>query len=99
MSTINYCSGTYTVPYSSHHCGWCGDWHSGRCPRVRAIEYWPNGTVKRVEFYDDYHPWRPAPVPYNPWPNPWPRPQPPYLPYWDVNKTEAEKALYRAFGK
>lgn len=24
--------------------------HSGACPRVRAIEYHPNGTVKRIEF-------------------------------------------------
>ena len=36
-------------------CPWCsGPWnkvyHSGVCPRVRAIEYHPNGTVKRIEF-------------------------------------------------
>lgn len=31
-------------------CGWCNGYHSGRCPKVKAIEYHPNGTVKRVEF-------------------------------------------------
>ena len=25
-------------------------WHQGACPKVKAIEYHPNGTVKRVEF-------------------------------------------------
>lgn len=32
-------------------CPWCGPvWHSGMCPRVEAIEYHQNGTIKRVEF-------------------------------------------------
>lgn len=33
-------------------CGYCGLIHlgGGRCPSVKAIEYYPNGTVKRVEF-------------------------------------------------
>lgn len=35
-------------------CRWCSDdqhmtWHTP-CPRVAAIEYHPDGTVKRVEF-------------------------------------------------
>ena len=34
-------------------CPWCSDHHSGRCPMVKAIEYHPNGTVKRVEFVSD----------------------------------------------
>ena len=36
-------------------CPWCSStysatFHSGRCPKVRAIEYHPDGRVKRVEF-------------------------------------------------
>lgn len=37
-------------------CPWCSEgavtvYHFGEaCPRVKAIEYYPNGTIKRVEF-------------------------------------------------
>lgn len=31
-------------------CQWCGLIHGPRCPTVKAIEYHPDGTVKRVEF-------------------------------------------------
>lgn len=31
-------------------CGYCGVVHGPRCPYVQAIEYYPDGTVKRVEF-------------------------------------------------
>lgn len=34
-----YCSGPYKAVF-----------HDGVCPRVSAIEYHPDGTVKRVEF-------------------------------------------------
>lgn len=27
--------------------------HGGSCPKVRAIDYYPNGSVKRVEFKCD----------------------------------------------
>lgn len=42
-------------------CGYCnGGLHGGSvCPRIAAIEYHPNGTVKRVEL----HPVEPAPSP------------------------------------
>ncbi|HEU4635426.1 MAG TPA: hypothetical protein VFS41_04565 [Edaphobacter sp.] len=33
-------------------CQWCGMIHNGTCPKVSAIEYHPNGAVKRVEFHD-----------------------------------------------
>jgi hypothetical protein len=39
---------TGTVSMST--CPHCGGWHNGACPQVRAIEYWPNGSVKRVEY-------------------------------------------------
>lgn len=42
-------SGTVTVS----SCQWCGMIHlgSGICPDVKAIEYYPDGAIKRVEFY------------------------------------------------
>lgn len=33
-----------------HTCRWCNGLHTGTCPKVKAIEYHPNGAVKRVEF-------------------------------------------------
>ena len=44
-------------------CPYCGAVHvTGRCPAVKAIEYHPDGTTKRVEF------WGPPgmPLAYNP---------------------------------
>jgi hypothetical protein len=32
-------------------CGYCGMVHGPRCPSVKAIEFHPNGSVKRVEFF------------------------------------------------
>lgn len=31
-------------------CGFCGKMHGVRCPEVKAIEYYENGTIKRVEY-------------------------------------------------
>ena len=31
-------------------CKWCSETHRGMCPRVKTIEYYETGTVKRVEF-------------------------------------------------
>ena len=41
--------------FSSLPCRWCSTestwiYHSGPCPHIKAIEYFPDGTVKRVEF-------------------------------------------------
>lgn len=33
-------------------CGHCGMTHIGPCPRIKAIEYYPNGTMKRVEYHE-----------------------------------------------
>ncbi len=38
-----------TVPLPGT-CRWCGFVHGPRCPAVAAIEFHPDGTVKRVEF-------------------------------------------------
>lgn len=31
-------------------CKHCGKLHSVRCPDVKAIEYHPDGSIKRVEY-------------------------------------------------
>lgn len=33
-----------------YNCAHCGMMHQGQCPRIKAIEYYENGTVKRVEY-------------------------------------------------
>lgn len=40
-------AGTYPV----QPCRWCGGYHTGVCSRIRAVEYHPNGVVKRVELW------------------------------------------------
>lgn len=42
-------------------CGHCGLWHSGPCSRIKAIEYYENGMVKRIEYVD-----QPMPLPQPP---------------------------------
>ena len=41
-----------------HQCGYCGMIHTGMCPLIEKIEYYPNGTVKSVKKYS----WPPLPV-------------------------------------
>ncbi len=52
-------------------CPHCGKWHigTGPCPRIRAIEYHPNGIIKRVEYVGDapYEPPLPPLDPESPW--------------------------------
>ena len=49
-------------------CQWCGNFHATKCPMVKAIEYFDNGLMKRVEFYSatDYHKeiWKPTSEPF-----------------------------------
>lgn len=34
-------------------CQWCGCIHPKTiCPRARAIDYYPDGSIKRVEFWE-----------------------------------------------
>jgi hypothetical protein len=57
-----------TAAGTSGPCPYCGQHHTGICPMVKAIEYFENGTVKRVEFKtpSDYMPtlpqWVPGPI-------------------------------------
>lgn len=41
---------TGTFSASGTACQWCGYFHSAICPRVRSIEYYNDGSLKRVEF-------------------------------------------------
>jgi hypothetical protein len=40
--------GINTNIQTSKECGYCGNIHGPRCPAVRSIEYYQDGTVKRV---------------------------------------------------
>lgn len=51
MTEWNY--GNYsTVESDYRYCEHCGLYHAGRCSKIKAIEYYPNGTIKRVEYHD-----------------------------------------------
>ena len=54
--------------------------HAGKCPSVKAVEYYPNGRIKRVEYMiaSDYAPSFPYNQPYNPI-----SPPQPVSPWWD----------------
>ena len=35
-------------------CPHCGKWHTGgTCPKIRAIEYYESGQIKRIEYVGD----------------------------------------------
>lgn len=45
-------------------CEYCGSIHDGViCHKVKAIEYFPNGATKRVEFHPPVQPMWPYNVP------------------------------------
>lgn len=52
MASSHWTTPTTAVP--TNPCQWCGvlHYHQGICPRVKAIEYHGNGSIKRVEFHD-----------------------------------------------
>lgn len=64
-------------------CPHCGLIHETTCPRIRAIEYHPNGAVKRVEFHDYAVP----PALLFGWRNPAPHASPPRSPGYCGNFT------------
>ena len=33
-------------------CSHCGYFHMGPCPRIKSIEYFPNGTIKRIDYHE-----------------------------------------------
>lgn len=42
--------GVNTMTLMPRLCPWCGITHGPRCPSIQAIEYHPDGSIKRVEF-------------------------------------------------
>lgn len=64
-------------------CELCSDettkiYHYGRCPKIKSIEYYPDGQIKKIEFRDI----EPIFVPY-PYPAPFiPTPDYPVYPTW-----------------
>lgn len=44
-------------------CGHCGNYRTGHCPLIKAIEYFPNGMIKRVEYVTP-EPCKPVETPY-----------------------------------
>ena len=36
----------------NQNCPYCGMIHTSICPRVKSYEYYSDGTVKRVEFFE-----------------------------------------------
>ncbi len=68
-------------------CKHCGNTHETRCPWIKSIEYFEDGTIKRVEYMTpaDYVT-TPAYIPY-PVPQPYPiYPQPngPFIPVYPI---------------
>ena len=43
---------TSHIPVQYHSCSHCGSMHAGQCPKVKAVEYHLDGTVKRVEYHE-----------------------------------------------
>jgi hypothetical protein len=39
-------------PETTKQCYYCGMHHYGVCHKVKKIEYYPDGTVKMVEFHN-----------------------------------------------
>ena len=44
----------------ANYCPWCSQphlgsyvYHGAACPKVKAIEYYPNGMIKRTEFFGE----------------------------------------------
>ena len=52
------------------HCQHCGNFHTGQCRLIKAIEYYANGQVKRIEFSEPAQAysglWQTQPAPYLP---------------------------------
>lgn len=42
MSECPYCSNDITKVY-----------HTGKCPKIKSIEYYPNGKTKKIEFKEE----------------------------------------------
>lgn len=71
-------TGGITSGPTSPACPYCSGWHSGECHRVKAKEYYPDGSIKRIEFHERelqapgyiFTPLVPQ-APQHPWNQPW----------------------------
>ncbi len=43
---------TASAPSVRQPCQHCGMTHATTCPKIKAIEYYPDGSTKRLEFHD-----------------------------------------------
>ena len=59
---------TSTSTANLNHCPHCGNYHTGQCRLIKAIEYYADGTVKRIEFFEPAQAysglWQTQPSPY-----------------------------------
>jgi hypothetical protein len=39
-----------------YKCSHCGFTHDGICPRIKSLEYFENGMLKKVEYHDQNEP-------------------------------------------
>jgi len=48
IRTENKSTGLHTL----RECSYCGQFHTTKemCPKVKSIEYYPNGMIKKVEL-------------------------------------------------
>src|SRR5258706_10201441 len=76
---------------TSEKCKHCGNDHEAHCPWVKSIEYFEDGTVKRVEYMTpaDYAPSWPLLPTYIPYPVPqpypvYPQPYQPFIPIYPI---------------
>lgn len=44
----------YSTPTACPHCSGVGTlvYHSGVCPKIKSIEYNPDGSIKKIEYKD-----------------------------------------------
>ena len=50
--TTDLFPGSYGTGFNKfNYCDHCGCYHQGICSRIKAIEYYPNGMIKRVEYH------------------------------------------------
>lgn len=50
--TAGWQGGSSTTGVTLPTCTHCGGIHTSVCTRVKAIEYYPDGKIKRVEYVD-----------------------------------------------
>jgi hypothetical protein len=39
------------VEVKTDKCFWCGIHHDALCPKVESIEYYPDGTIRKITFF------------------------------------------------